>query len=85
MCPVYKIHDPLGLKLLTLLRVSFSHLIEHKFCNNFLDTTNPHCSCGIEIESTKHYLSRCPFNTQLRNIVFDNASNVIGPISHLSD
>ena len=44
MSPVYKINDPLGLKLLTRLRVNFSHLKEHKFRHNFLDTINSLCS-----------------------------------------
>ena len=38
MNPVYNIHDPIGLKFLTRLRVNFSHLREHKFRHNFLDT-----------------------------------------------
>ena len=49
MCPVYKIHDPIGLKFLTRLRVNLSHLREHKFRHNFLDTLNPLCSCSLEI------------------------------------
>ena len=40
MNPVFKIHDPIGLKLLTRLRVNLSHLREHKFRHNFLDTLN---------------------------------------------
>ena len=52
ICPIYKVHDLLGLKLLTRLRINFSHLREHKFRYNFLDTLNPLCSCGLEIEST---------------------------------
>ena len=51
MCPVYKIHDPIGLKLLTRMRVNLSHLREHKFRHNFLDTLNSLCSCSLEIES----------------------------------
>ena len=48
MCPVYKIHDPIGLKLLTRLRANLGHLREHKFRHNFLDTLNPLCSCSLE-------------------------------------
>ena len=85
MCPVYKIHDPIGLKLLTRLRVNLSHLREHKFRHNFLDTLNSLCSCSLEIESTKRYLLRCPFYTPIRKTLIDNITNAIGPISHLSD
>ena len=34
-------YDVSGLKLLTRLRVGFSHLREHKFKHNFQDTLNP--------------------------------------------
>ena len=50
-----------NLKLLTSLRLSFSHLNEHKFRNNFNDTINPMCPCGKEPETTLHYLLRCDF------------------------
>ena len=32
---IYNIFDPIGLKLLTRLRLGFSHLNEHKFRHNF--------------------------------------------------
>ena len=37
-CSIYNIIDPPGLKLLTRLRVNLSHLRDHKFKHNFLDT-----------------------------------------------
>ena len=58
--PVFNIIDSHGLKLLTRLRVNLSHLREHKFRHNFLDTINPLCSCSLETESTDHYLLCCP-------------------------
>ena len=42
----HKIYDPLGIKLLTRLRLGFSHLSEHKFRHNFADSLNPLCSCS---------------------------------------
>ena len=35
--PVYNIHNPIGLKLLTRLRLGLSHLNEHKFKHNYQD------------------------------------------------
>ena len=58
---VFSVHDINGLKLLTRLRLNFSHLNEHKFRHNFNDTINPMCSCGKEPETTLHYLLRCDF------------------------
>ena len=33
-----------------------SHLPEYKFKHNFQDCLNPICSCGLDIESTSHFL-----------------------------
>ena len=48
-----------SIKLLTRLRLKFSHLNEHKFRHNFLETLNPMCSCGSEPETTGHFLLPC--------------------------
>ena len=53
---VYNIFDPIGLKLLTRLRLGLSHLNEHKLRRNFQDCLNPLCLCSLEIEDTIHYL-----------------------------
>ena len=83
--PVYNIVDPIGLKFLSRLRLNLSHLREHKFRHNFLDTINPLCSCGIEIETTKHYLLHCPFYIDIRRTLLDNIVEIIGSISNLSE
>ena len=38
---IYNIHDPVGIKYLTRLRLGLSHLNEHKFRHNFQDCLNP--------------------------------------------
>ena len=55
---VFEVYDIKGVKLLTRLRMDFSHLNEHKFRHNFDDIINPMCSCGKEPETTHHYLLR---------------------------
>ena len=62
---IYKIHDPLGLKLLTRLRLGLSHLNEHRFNHNFDSCINPLCSCSLEVESTKHF-----FYTAITTLTF---------------
>ena len=57
----FSVHDPLGAKLLTRLRLKFSHLNEHKFRHGFNDTVNPICACGTEFKTTEHFLLRCHF------------------------
>ena len=61
----FNINNLLGLKLLTHLRIGFSHLKEHKCKHNFRDSVDPLCSCGNDIESTVHFFLHCPnFTTQ---------------------
>ena len=44
-CPhancTYKIHNPIGIKLLMRLRLGLSYLNEYKFRHNFADCVNP--------------------------------------------
>ena len=44
-------HDNNGIKLLTRLRLKFSHLDGHKFRHNIEDVVNPTCNCGSEPET----------------------------------
>ena len=39
-------------KLLTRLRLKFSHLNKNEFRHGFNDTINPMCACGTEVETT---------------------------------
>ena len=48
----FSLHDPLGVKLFTRLRLQFSHLNEHNFRHGFNDLLNPICACGNETETT---------------------------------
>ena len=45
---LFSIHNPVGVKLLTRLRLQLSHLNEHKFRHGFEDTISPMCSCNAE-------------------------------------
>ena len=42
----------------TRLRLGLSHLRSHLFTYNLID--NPMCGCGLEAETTDHYILRCP-------------------------
>ena len=46
---VYKINDTIGIKLITRLRLGFSHSCEHKIKHNLRDTLKPLCSCSVEV------------------------------------
>ena len=62
---IYNIHNSLGVKYLTSLRIGFSHLKQHKFKRNFQDSIDPMCSCSSGIETTIHFFLHCAnFNIQ---------------------
>ena len=67
----------MGVKYLTRLRLGFSHLKEHKFKHNFQDSVDPLCSCGIETESTKHFLLHCANFSIQRKTLFDKLTDVL--------
>ena len=48
---VFDIHDTDGIKLLSRLKLNFSHLNERKFRHNFNGTLDPMCACGCEPET----------------------------------
>ena len=58
---LFSIHDPVGVTMLTRLRLQFSLLNEHKFRHNFKDCVSPMCDCGAETETTSHFFLRCQF------------------------
>ena len=63
---LFAIHDPVGAKLLSGLRLKFSHLNKHKFCHNFKDAPSPMCDYGSETETRDHFFLRCPFFAENR-------------------
>ena len=73
---VYNINDAVGIKLITRLRLGFSHLRERKFKHNFWDTLDPLCYCSVEAESTSHYFLRCHFFDALWARVMNDLGNI---------
>ena len=74
---VYNIFDPVGLKLLTRLRLGFSHLNEHRIRHNFQDCINPLCSCSLDIEDTSHYLLHCHHFVQHHIDLMNSVNSVL--------
>ena len=56
---VFGVSDIYDTKLLTRLKLNFSHLNEHKFRHNFKNAVNPMCNCVVATETTIHYLLCC--------------------------
>ena len=73
---IHNIHNPVGVKCLTRLRIGFSHLKEHKFKHNFQDSIDPMCSCSSGIKTTIYFFLHCAnFNIQ-RETVFDKIATI---------
>ena len=73
---VFDINYPYGLKLLTRLRLGLSHLRYHKLRHNFQDCINPICDCGLETETTTHFLLHCPLFQSARQSLLMNIKEI---------
>ena len=82
---IFAIHNNNDLKLLTRLRLNFSHLNKHKFRHNFLDTTNPMCSCGSEPETAAHFLLRCQDQVISRSKLLKDVQNLDQTLQNYDD
>ena len=72
----YNCFNTKGIKHLTRLRLGLSHLRDHKFKHGFLDSLNPICSCGFDIETACHFLLRCPNFINERSPLLSNVSRL---------
>ena len=73
---LYSVYDPLGVTLLSRLRLEFSLLNENKFRHGFKDTLNPLCACGAEVETTEHLLLHYQLCFTHRSELFDKIVKV---------
>ena len=76
--PIFSCHNPCGIKLITRLRLGFSHIREHKLRHNFQDTLNLICSCRENSETTNYYLLPFPnyLNLNEKMALLNNLQNV---------
>ena len=72
---IFSIYDPLNFKLLSRLKLQFSHPNEHKFRHGFGDTINAMCACRSEVETTEHFLLHCHLYSPQRLELFLKTSN----------
>ena len=69
----FQCHNPKGIRLVTRLSFSLSHLWEYKFKHSSWNTLNPLCCYDLATKSASHYLLHCPlfhteWSTLLNNI-----------------
>ena len=72
---IFHIHNPLGIKLLTRLRLGLSHLHEHKFRHCFQDTFNLSWEFGKDTELTMHFFLHCTNFLIPRQTLFEKMRN----------
>ena len=80
---IFNCHNPKGVKLLTRLRLGFSHLLDHKFKHSFQDSLNPICNCGTDAETTTHHFLHYPLISDERLILINNIRNIDSNILNL--
>ena len=75
---IYEIHNPIGLRYLTCLRVGLTHLRSHKYRHNFNNTETDICSCSQNTaENVEHFFLYCPKYNLIRSQLFENPKEVI--------
>ena len=72
---IFDIYNPHGKKLLTRLRLGFSHLNEHRFKHVFNNSINSIWICGGDVESINHFFLNCPEYCEARQ-TFDNIQSI---------
>ena len=79
--PVYGIHNPLGLRLLTRLTLGLSHPNKHKFSHSF----NPPCTCSLEIGSTPYFFPHSDHYNNICSALLNELKSLDGNILKLWD
>ena len=82
---MFNVNQPNRLIFLTHLRVGLNHLREHKFKHSFLDTVNPICTCGFDVETLNQLFLHCPRFTNRRQNLLLKIEMIIPDISRKTD
>ena len=80
----YGCQNIMGVKLITRLHISLSHLRKHKFKQSFHDTLNPLCNCGKDVKSSTHFLLQCLSQINERCTLISNLNRINPQISQTS-
>ena len=74
-----------GVKLLSRLKLNFSHLNEHKVRHGFKDGTKCMRNCGLATETTLHFLLQLQQYQTIRLEIFNSIYNLDHKIRNLSN
>ena len=81
---LFSVYDKLSVKFLTILRLEFDHLKEHKFWHGFKHTLNPLCTFGAKVETIEHFFLNCQLYSTYKSELFDNIVNVVQQLFNLT-
>ena len=82
---IFQCHNPNGMKCLTLLRVNFSHLRDHKFKHSFQGIFNPLYTCSLEAETLNHFILHCPYYENERHVLLASIRSIKSSILDQND
>ena len=82
---VFAIYNTKVLKLMTHLRLNFSHSNEHKFRHDFKHAVDPMCICALETETALHFLLRCRLQSTIRTELLDDIYTVASSLKNYPD
>ena len=77
---ICNIHNLLGVKYLTRLRIGFSYLKEHKFKHKSQYSIDATCRCSSGIETTIHFFLHCANFIIHRQTFFDKIATIAANI-----
>ena len=72
----YDCFNNTGTKYITRKQRGLSHYRDNKIKHGFRDSLNPICSCGLNIETTCHYILLCANFTNERSILLNIVSKI---------
>ena len=81
---LFAIQDPVRVKLLSRLRLKFSHLNEHKFRRNFKVAPCSICECGSETETTDHFFLRSLLSSKNRQKLLNSVFKIDASLKNLN-
>ena len=65
--------------------LNFSHLNEHIFRHGFKDTVDPMCKCGLEAETTLHFLLHCRLYSTIRTELLGDIYTAASSLTNYPD
>ena len=66
---IYNVHNPVGLKLLTRLRLGLIHLNQHKLID-------PLCLCSLQVESVSDFFLHSYYYSNISSILLNELQSI---------